>query len=90
MVKEKIRPSHQKEDKASENRNIVLFNDDINTFEFVIETLIEVCGHDPLQAEQCTFIVHFNGKCPVMSGTFIELKPPYKELLDRGLTASIS
>ncbi len=89
MVKEKIHPSKREDEVASEVKEIVLFNDDINTFDFVIDTLIEVCDHDPLQAEQCTLIVHFRGKCSVKSGSFPELKPIYTEMLDRGLTVSI-
>ena len=89
MVKEKIHPSKKENQKASDIREIILYNDDINTFDFVIETLIEVCGHDPEQAEQCTLIVHFNGKCSVKSGPYSELEPPSKEMLDRGLTVTI-
>jgi ATP-dependent Clp protease adaptor protein ClpS len=89
MVKEKLFPSKHKDAEASEVREIVLYNDDFNTFDFVIETLIDVCGHDENQAEQCTLIVHFNGKCAVKSGSFTELKPPYKEMQTRGLTVTI-
>lgn len=89
MVKEKVHPSKRKAEKSSDIKEIILFNDDYNTFEFVIKTLIEVCCHDIYQAEQCTLIVHFNGKCAVKSGSYQELKPPYKEMTDRGLTVSI-
>lgn len=68
---------------------IVLYDDDVNTFDFVIESLIDVCGHDALQAEQCTMIVHYNGKCSVKKGSYAELKPPCSALLDRGLSAEI-
>lgn len=68
---------------------IVLYDDDVNTFDFVIESLIDVCGHDSLQAEQCTMIVHYNGKCSVKKGSYAELKPPCSALLDRGLSAEI-
>ncbi len=68
---------------------IVLYDDDVNTFDYVIETLIEVCDHDPIQAEQCTFIVHYNGKCSVKKGSYEELKGLCTALLDRGLTAEI-
>ncbi len=70
-------------------RELVLFNDDFNTFDFVIETLIELCEHDAIQAEQCAFMVHFKGKCAVKSGAFRELKPIQQEMLNRSLTASI-
>lgn len=68
---------------------LVLYNDDYNTFEFVIESLIKVCDHDPLQAEQCTHLVHYKGKCVVKNGTFKKLKPLCESLLERGLTAKI-
>ncbi|UPT65662.1 MAG: ATP-dependent Clp protease adaptor ClpS [Sphingobacteriales bacterium JAD_PAG50586_3] len=70
-------------------RNLVLHNDDYNTFEYVIETLIEVCDHTVEQAEQCTYIVHYNGKCVVKLGTVEELKPIYQAIQDRGLTVEI-
>lgn len=73
----------------TDKKTLVLFNDDVNTFEHVIETLVQVCGHNLLQAEQCTFIIHYNGKCAVKNGTFEELKPMYKEILDRGISAEI-
>jgi len=68
---------------------IILFNDEVNTFDFVIECLIEVCEHAPEQAEQCTFLVHHKGKCEVKTGPITDLKPRCKELLRRGLTAEI-
>jgi ATP-dependent Clp protease adaptor protein ClpS len=70
-------------------QNVILYNDEVNTFDFVIETLIKVCKHDPVQAEQCTYLVHYAGKCAVKSGTFTELKPVCEALADRGLTAAI-
>jgi ATP-dependent Clp protease adaptor protein ClpS len=71
------------------NNNVVLYNDDVNTFDFVIETLINVCGHEQIQAEQCTWLVHLKGKCAVKAGSFDKLRPIKDALLDRGLTASI-
>jgi len=68
---------------------VILYNDDFNTFEFVIETLIKVCKHEPLQAEQCTYLVHFAGKCSVKIGSWDELSPICDALLIRGLTAAI-
>lgn len=70
-------------------KSLVLFNDDFNTFDFVIDTLIEVCGHTMEQAETCTWIVHYKGKCAVKSGSSYELKPIYQEFVNRNLTASI-
>jgi ATP-dependent Clp protease adaptor protein ClpS len=90
MVKERNLPTKQNKDSVSEQKELILFNDEVNTFDFVIETLIEVCGHDPMQAEQCALTAHNNGKCGVMSGSFEELKPIYDEMTTRELTVSIS
>lgn len=70
-------------------REIVLHNDDVNTFEHVIDCLVEICQHDPVQAEQCATIVHYNGKCGVKRGTFDQLEPRCTALLQRGLSADI-
>lgn len=69
---------------------IILYNDEVNTFDWVIESLIEVCEHSAEQAEQCSIIVHYRGKCAVKTGTFKELKPKCTNLLERGLSAEIS
>ncbi|MFM7730620.1 MAG: ATP-dependent Clp protease adaptor ClpS [Flavobacteriales bacterium] len=74
---------------ASAENKLVLFNDDVHTFDFVIEALVQICGHELLQAEQCAVIVHYNGKCIVKEGTFKKLEPMCTALLDRGLTAEI-
>jgi ATP-dependent Clp protease adaptor protein ClpS len=71
------------------DKQIILYNDDFNTFDFVIESLIKVCKHDPVQAEQCTFLVHYKGKCSVKKGTYEELEPICTALLERNLTAEI-
>lgn len=68
---------------------IVLFNDDINTFDFVISSLIDICDHTLEQAEQCTMLVHYKGKCSVKSGEYKELKPRCTRLLSLGLSAKI-
>jgi ATP-dependent Clp protease adaptor protein ClpS len=72
-----------------ESHEIVLYNDDVHTFDYVIDSLVEVCDHDHLQAEQCTLIVHYKGKCAVKKGSYEELEPKCTALLDRGLTAEI-
>ncbi len=71
------------------NNEIVLFNDDVNTFDHVIDTLIRVCKHTAEQAEQCAILVHYKGKCTVKTGNFDELKPQCNQLLDAGLSAEI-
>jgi ATP-dependent Clp protease adaptor protein ClpS len=70
-------------------RELVLFNDDYHTFDFVIDSLVEVCRHDVLQAEQCTYIIHYNGKCSVKNGTYDTLNPMRVALVDRGLSAVV-
>jgi ATP-dependent Clp protease adaptor protein ClpS len=72
-----------------EQRDLMLFNDDVNTFDHVIESLVKVCRHETVQAEQCAHIVHFNGKCQVKRGDFKKLEPLCTALLDRGLRAKI-
>ena len=75
--------------KDKEKNKLILWNDEVNSFDFVIDSLIEVCGHTPEQAETCTWIAHFKGKCPVKSGSFDVLKPLYSELTNRKLTVEI-
>jgi ATP-dependent Clp protease adaptor protein ClpS len=70
-------------------RDLILHNDDVNSFDFVIETLVAVCDHNPLQAEQCAYIVHHNGKCGIKKGIFADLKPMCETLLNKGLSATI-
>tara|TARA_B100001093_G_scaffold515277_1_gene591268 strand:- start:2785 stop:3138 length:354 start_codon:yes stop_codon:yes gene_type:complete len=74
---------------TTEGWNLVLYNDEHNTFDHVIEMLISICEHDALQAEQCALMVHFKGKCAVMSGTYDELEPKCSKLLKADLTAEI-
>lgn len=71
------------------SRSLILYNDDVNTFDFVIQTLVEVCEHNVLQAEQCAYLVHYTGKCSVKSGEFDTLKPMCEALLEKGLSATI-
>lgn len=68
---------------------IVLYNDDVNTFDHVIETLVKVCKHTSEQAEQCAILVHYKGKCTVKTGEFKKLKPLCLQLLDAGLSAEL-
>lgn len=71
------------------NNEIVLFNDDVNTFDHVIATLIHVCKHTSEQAEQCAILVHYKGKCTVKTGDLKELIPQCTQLLEAGLSAEI-
>jgi ATP-dependent Clp protease adaptor protein ClpS len=76
------------EDQAPINE-IVLFNDDVNTFDHVIETLVDVCNHTFEQAEQCSILVHYKGKCTVKTGAYDDLEPRCSKLLQAGLSAEI-
>lgn len=87
--KEKISEELLIEEETVKQNEIVLFNDDVNTFDHVIETLIDVCEHTPEQAEQCSLIVHYNGKCTVKTGEYNDLKPRCTRLLQAGLNAEI-
>jgi len=90
MTKEKTDPFGNTDELEDSLNELILFNDEVNTFDFVIESLIDVCGHDHMQAEQCALVAHYNGKCAVKSGSIIELKPVYNELSNRKLTVSIN
>jgi ATP-dependent Clp protease adaptor protein ClpS len=84
LVEEKVK------EELKDLNQIVLYNDDVNTFDWVIESLIEVCEHEPLQAEQCTILVHYKGKCGVKTGEYNKLEPICSALLERGLSAEIT
>ena len=78
------------EEELIENeKSLILINDDVNTFEHVIKSLMEVCGHTHEQAETCAWITHYKGKCAVMHGSFNELKPYYDALFERLLIVKI-
>ncbi len=68
---------------------LIIWNDDVNTFEWVIQALIEVCGHTPEQAEQCAIIIDSKGKYAVKDGTYDKLKPMCDAITDRGINATI-
>ncbi len=89
MTREKTTPFTGEDTLNTKFHDLVVHNDDFNTFDFVISTLIEVCEHKPEQAEQCTLIIHYKGKCAVRSGEYSRLKPMYREILNRGITATI-
>jgi len=76
-------------DQEIETKDLVVFNDDFNTFEHVINTLIKVCKHSVEQAEQCTLLIHYKGKCVVKQGDYLELKPMCDGIRDAGIDAKI-
>jgi len=70
-------------------RDLVVYNDDVNTFEHVTKTLIDVCEHEPEQAEQCTLLIHYKGKCTVKHGSYDQLVGLCTAIHDRGISADI-
>jgi|SRR5881227_371290 ATP-dependent Clp protease adaptor protein ClpS len=69
--------------------HLIVWNDDVNTFEWVIETLMEICNHSYEQAEQCAYIIHFKGKYAVKQGSYEELKPMCDAITERGIGATL-
>lgn len=88
-TREKIQEEVEVAEKERNLNEIVLYNDDVNTFDHVINSLIFACEHTPEQAEQCSIIVHYKGKCTVKTGEFNELKPRCTMQLEAGLSAEI-
>ena len=74
---------------TEELHNLIVWNDDVNTFDWVIESLVDICGHETMQAEQCALIIHHKGKCGGKKGSFDDLRPQAEALIDRGIQATI-
>lgn len=88
-TREQVEETLALEEAIDFQNEIVLYNDDVNTFDHVIETLVYVCEHTWEQAEQCAILVHYKGKCTVKTGKFEKLKPMCTALLEAGLSAEI-
>ena len=88
-MKTKLSSRSVRKEEVVELCDLIVFNDDVNTFDFVIETLVDICGHEYLQAVQCTHLIHNTGKCGVKRGSFQALKPTCEALLEKGLSASV-
>ena len=88
-MKEKTLHKDDKKNSGSESGSLILYNDDINTFEHVIKSLVEICGHDSVQAEQCALIVHFKGSCEVKLGFVEVLNAMSKSLNAKGLNSKV-
>ncbi len=88
-MKEKPLHRNDKLNSGGESASLILYNDDVNTFEHVIKSLVEVCGHDEVQAEQCALIVHFKGKCDVKSGPVEVLNAMSRSLNKKGLNSKV-
>lgn len=89
MEQEKYSYNEDAIELLDKERSLLLLNDDVNTFDYVIEVLMKVCHHTLEQAETCAMITHYKGKCSVMSGTYEELEPYYISLLNHHLYAKI-
>jgi ATP-dependent Clp protease adaptor protein ClpS len=76
-------------EKTTETQKLVIYNDEVNTFDWVIETLIKVCKHSPIQAEQCSIFIHTLGKYAVKEGSYKKLKPMKDAITERGISAVI-
>jgi ATP-dependent Clp protease adaptor protein ClpS len=87
--KEKIKEDVDVLKQETHQHEIILHNDEVNTFDFVMESLISVCEHTLEQAEQCTILVHYKGKCAVKSGEYKDLEPRCSKLLQLGLSAEL-
>ena len=90
-TKPKINPQDESQTiiESERKHELILFNDEVNTFDYVTKTLMAVCDHSFIQAQQCTYIVHFSGKCVVKTGPMSDLEPRCIKLLDAGLSAEI-
>ena len=92
-----MRSTHQFEEEVEvlvdevtvDERDLMVYNDDYNTFDHVINTLVKVCKHSLQQAEQCTWLIHYKGKCSVKKGSYEELKPLKDGICDAGIDAKI-
>ncbi len=82
-------PELELDELINEPNSLVVFNDDVNSFDHVINTLIKVCKHSSEQAEQCTFLIHYKGKCAVKMGERDELKPMAQAICEVGIDARI-
>lgn len=89
MTEVEFSPEVEAVEQLVTQRDLIVYNDDVNTFDHVITSLIKVCKHDNEQAEQCTWIVHYSGKCQVKRGEYEKLEPMCTALLDRGISAEI-
>ncbi len=88
-TEEKYKEDVLVEEDVTDPFHLVVWNDEVNTFEWVIESLMEVCQHSYEQAEQCAYIIHFKGKYAVKHGSYDELKPMCDAITERGIGATV-
>ncbi len=91
MTSEKIhkQPSGKGEESVANDKILILYNDDVHTFDYVIDALVEICDHEYYQASQCATIVHYKGKCDIKKGNFSSLKLMKDALSERELSVTI-
>jgi ATP-dependent Clp protease adaptor protein ClpS len=89
MTETLVSPEHALLEQLVDQQDLIVYNDDVNTFDHVIESLIKVCKHEVEQAEQCTWLIHYKGKCSVKRGDYETLSLLCTALLDRGISAEI-
>lgn len=89
MVETELEDKVDVKENVEESKSLVLYNDEVHSFDFVIDSLVKICEHETMQAEQCTWIVHYNGKCAVKQGEFNKLRTMRRALSEKGLTAKI-
>ena len=88
-TQKKIQEQHDVDTLEKKENQIVVYNDDVNTFDHVIDVLVAACDHTHIQAEQCSLIIHYKGKCTVKSGDYEDLVPRCSKLLEEGISAEI-
>jgi ATP-dependent Clp protease adaptor protein ClpS len=88
-IKWKYQESDDTDVLEDRGHNLIVWNDDVNTFDWVISSLVDICEHTPEQAEQCALLVHYKGKCGVKKGSFDDLRPKAEALIDRGIQATV-
>ena len=82
-------PNYEMSSNDGKDYSLILYNDDVHDFSYVINSLIEVCKHDPVQAEQCTYLVHYHGSCQVKTGKYAQISQIKNNLTEKGLTVEM-
>ncbi len=87
--KEQLQEEVLVEEEVASSYQLIVWNDEVNTFDHVIDTLIKVCKHTKMQAEQCTMLIHYKGKCSVKHGSFNEMRKMAEAIIDEGINATV-
>ena len=88
-MKNKSEENFKRKETLNNNKKLIVLNDDINTFDHVIKTLIKICNHNNHQAEQCTYLIHYKGRCAVKEGNDQKLIALKEQIIEEGLNAII-